>query len=396
MPSHYRALLNRVLVGIAATALVATAAAAPPARKLSDELPADAQVVFQNAKALFDRKNFVEARSNYERAFELSKDNRVLYNVAVCFKEEGHFARAIRTLERSISDRKKLPQAYIERVTDTMVALKQETAAVQIDLKGASASGAVDTVAEFDGETLPLSSSNIFLVDAGSRVLVVKRPAYAPQTFRKNLAAGEQWSLTVELLPLPGSLKIASSSSKDVSITVDGKKVGIAPIDLELAPGNYDVEARAPGFADLKRTVTVAADAPKELLLQLERKVQTARLRIVTTGTDVISLDGTIVGRGFFDGTVAAGEHRVQVSGKDIEPRLIELVLQQNEVRDLRVDGTSKASGIPAWAWVLGGAAVAGAASTALYFTLRPTDYVGSSPGSLNPRFVPASTRRGL
>ena len=364
--------------------------AAPKATKVIDALHGDAKDAFNRARVLLSKGDYAAARGEYERAFELSNEPRVLYNVAVCSKEQGKYAAAIRVLQRSTELAKDAPTEYLERVADTIDTLLVLVATVTIE--GVEPA----MVVEVDGEPVPVSVAGKLLVDAGTRRIVVRQPGFAPQSFTRDFPARERYTFTVTLAPLPGKVRIVASGIRDASVVLDGREVGLAPLTLSLSPGAHEVVVRAPSFRDMRRMVEVTSEQEMLVDVPLERDTRVARLRIAAGARDVISIDGRSVGKGSFDGSISAGEHRLVIYRPDAQPETIEVALRENEVRDMRVTIPEKKGGsLPAWVWVLGGAVLVGGASTAIYFAARPTDFEGSSPGTLSPRVIPAAFIRG-
>src|ERR1700722_11144645 len=76
--------------------------AKPAARTLRDDLPEAARKDWDAANDLYDAQNFAGALVEFQRAYDLSKDPRVLYNVAVCQKNLLHYAKAIHAFKHEL------------------------------------------------------------------------------------------------------------------------------------------------------------------------------------------------------------------------------------------------------------------------------------------------------
>ncbi len=378
------------LVTSMATFVPAVASAAGPSAKVVDALSGDAKAAFNEARLLFAKQDYVGARERYLAAYDLSKEPRVLYNVAVCFKEEGKYAKAIRVLQESAAQGAKAPREYIERVADTIDTLSPLVATVTVE------GFEPGMTLEVDKESVTPSAQGKLLVDAGTRVVVVRKPGFAAQSFTRDFPAGERFAFAVALSPLPARLRVVAEGARDASVVLDGREVGLAPAIFTVAPGAHEVVVRAPGYREVRRTLELVSDRENRLDVSLERDRRSARLRVAAGEQDTIAVDGKVVGRGTYDAQVSVGEHRVAVSRKDAEPKLLEVALRDDEVRDMRVSLEQKrSSGVPAWLWVVGGAVVVGGASTAIFFATRPTEFAGSTPGTLNPKVIPAGSFAG-
>ena len=88
----------RSSIAIALTVVLAAPVsfAAPKAKPktIREELPDAARKDWDAARDLLDANDFAGALVEYMRAYEQSKNPRVLYNVAVCEKNLRHYARA--------------------------------------------------------------------------------------------------------------------------------------------------------------------------------------------------------------------------------------------------------------------------------------------------------------
>lgn len=378
-----------VAASTAPASLGASACAQPPPSKVVDALSGDAKDAFNRARVSFSKGDFAAAREDFQRAFDLSQEPRVLYNVAVCSKELGKYAAAIRVLQRSAATVRNAPKDFMDRLGDTIDTLLALVATVTVE------SFEPGMLVEVDGEPVAIDATRKFLVDAGTRKVVVKKPGFAPYSFTRDFPAGEKYAFQVSLSPLPGRIRVGAAGSRDASVLLDGRDVGLAPVVLDVAPGLHEIIVRAPGYRELRTTVDVTGDVETTLDTPLERDARTARLRVVAGPDDSISIDGRTASMSSFDGTLATGEHRVVISRADAETQSFEVALREGETRDMRVTLREKSSrGVPGWVWAVGGAVILGGASTAIYFAARPTEFEGSTPGTLSPRVVPATFSR--
>src|SRR5271166_355530 len=75
------------------------------------ELPDAAKRAWDAAKELAGASNFKGAVVEFLRAYELSQNPRVLYNVGVAEKLQTHYARAVDAWERELREATKLSPA---------------------------------------------------------------------------------------------------------------------------------------------------------------------------------------------------------------------------------------------------------------------------------------------
>lgn len=108
---------------------------------------------------------------------------------------------------------------------------------------------------------------------------------------------------------------IVEASPGGATVRVDGRTAGIAPVTVDVAPGEHDVEALFSGFAPATRTVTVAAGDTLRVALELEQYTGVLDVAAVPPGArvvvDGVPVEGLPVHLGA--GTV---EVRVEVPGR--------------------------------------------------------------------------------
>lgn len=372
--------------------------AAAPARptKVRDGLSGPARLAFDRASELFANENFAGARSEFERAQELSGDPRILYNVAVCDKSLHRYARAMAALEKSLRlGGDTLPKAYASLVQDTLATLDPYVSTLTIQSSEAGAKVYVDD--EEVGET-PLVAP--LRIDVGDHLVSLKKTGFLDEPKKVRITSGTPTELHLQLEPQQkrADVVVTSNVPSGAHVLVDGIDLGIAPFRGVLEPGKHAITVRAPGHRSETRVVEIVFGKENEQSFTLQREAQEARLRVSTgSDRDIVALDGRTIGKGGFFGAVPAGEHTLRVSREDAQARTLDLYLRDNETRSLDITLDEKKSGLPTWAYVVGGVVLAGVATTtAVVLGTRSPAYEGSSPGTLDPRVVVAGHRGGF
>jgi hypothetical protein len=144
---------------------------------------------------LYEDGEFALALIEFERAYSLVPDHRVLYNIGQVNIQLGRYSRAVRTLERYLSeggervpaDRKQAVQADL-----TMLAARTASLFVSVNVPNADIMLDNDVVA-----TSPMSAP--LLVDAGEHRLVVRKSTYVTQTKPIALAGRDTLRLDITL-----------------------------------------------------------------------------------------------------------------------------------------------------------------------------------------------------
>jgi hypothetical protein len=393
-----RALACLALAALVTANHVASAQSVPPratARpaRVRDALSGEALAAFDRASILFTSRSFGPARAEFERAHDLSGEPRVLYNVAVCDKELGRYARAIASLRQSLTEGgKSLTPGYVGKVNDTIALLAPLVTTLLV------ASGTAGAGVLVDGEavgTTPVDGP--IPLDVGEHDVLVRKTGFVDFLEHVSAVGGRPVELRVTLEPLvpKGHLAVTASAGPAVtaapSVIVDGTDVGNAPWEGDLVAGVHSVGARAPGFSAPFRQVELPPGQTTHLAFTL---APDARLQVAVDDADaVVRLDGVVLGRGEFDGPVASGEHEVTVTGGGT-PYKAEISLQRGEKRSMSIQ-LHRGGEVPAWVWIGGGALVVAGAVTAVLYLTATKKFEGSGGGTLNPSLVPTGFKVG-
>jgi hypothetical protein len=224
---------------IASTLVVTTAFAAPPAPTKpgarvaqtgsGEQAPAptpapttphtkppveDAGTRYQRGVELYNEGDYKLALIEFERAYELSKNWRVLYNIGEVQFQLNNYGKALKSLERYLQEGgKDVPDKRRADVEKDIAGLKTRTATLTITSNVADAEVSVDDVVV--GKT-PLPPD--LLVDAGDHRVVLSKPGYRAATQHVTLAGRDASavaiSLTKEDAPAPVVIVQPSESSR--------------------------------------------------------------------------------------------------------------------------------------------------------------------------------------
>ena len=99
------------------------------------------------------------------------------------------------------------------------------------------------------------------------------------------------------------------------TLTIDGKKVGIAPVDVpKLAAGNHLVKASLQGYGEERQTITLEAEQDSSLTIKMAPLTGLVLVHTDPTGADV-QVDGADRGKTpLFMTDIPFGKHRIKLS----------------------------------------------------------------------------------
>ena len=364
------------LVAPSTGTLVESTAYAQGAKKkpLREQLPAEAQKHWDTAIALYSRGQWDGARASFNAAFEASKNPRVLFNVAVCEKNMGHYARAIDIYKRELVEGKGQLDATEEADVKAQISgLEAFVASVTIDVSEAGADVFIDE-AKVGTSPLPGPVS----VSIGERHVRVSKPGFADTRDTVDLKAGAQGKLSVRMTASQKTalVNVNVIGPANAIVKIDGREVGTAPykgqVNVSAEPHSFSAEA--PDYVAATQSAIVKDGEALNLTLQLSKEQSKGKL-IVSAKPEgaTIEIDGHPMGSTKWDGPVDVGTHQVTVKkqgyytwNQDVEvPKGAERTISTTLNEDRNT------SFVP---WLIGTVLVVGASATAIYFITKPKD----------------------
>ncbi|WP_438010173.1 PEGA domain-containing protein [Sorangium sp. So ce321] len=270
-----------------AAAQPAPAAPVQPAEKpLSESLTGMAKAEHGAGAALFKDGDYAGALTRFERAYELSRDHRLLWNVALCQKNLRRYAKMLATLRRMEDD-----------------------------------AGAALTARD-------------------------------KQDIAELIQAAEAYVSRLEI----------TASEAGATVFVDDAPVGTTPLaaPVPIDIGERRIRVSKPGFVDFVRQEKVVGGGSVALVARLERAVHRGRLLVAAGQDGLIALDGKVVGKGRWEGSVPSGTHALRVTAPGMTPYEVSVLVRDEEHRriDVSLERAQERGGANRWLWIGGGAAV--------------------------------------
>jgi len=231
---------------------VVAQAVAPP-KPLTESLSPAARVEYESGKILFLDGDAAGALVKFQRAYELSKDPRLLWNVAVCEKRLRHYARVIEHLERyRIEGASVLEPDELRDAAELIAELRPFTGTVRLKVNQSMAEVTVD--GQPVGST-PLDRA--IVLDIGQRTIRVTREGYLPVTRQVMISGPEEQAIEVQLVPELHEGRLLVVTDPSATIYIDDEVVGVERWDGKLASGMHTVRVRALDGTTERREVMV-------------------------------------------------------------------------------------------------------------------------------------------
>ncbi len=188
---HLVVVLGMVGLGVTALPAFARETASSPSTAGTTE---EASQRFKRGVALYRDRSFDAALAEFNRAYEISPDYRVLYNIGQVQVERGDYVAALEAFRQFLADggssispqRRTTVEGEIER-------LEGRVATVQVE---GNVEGAELIV---DGTSLGTLPMNNVAINAGVRRVLIKKPGFVSVEKELTLTGGETRQLEIQL-----------------------------------------------------------------------------------------------------------------------------------------------------------------------------------------------------
>jgi hypothetical protein len=268
----------------------------PPA-PLASSLTGQAKIDYEAARILFADQDYGGAFVKFEQAFGLSKDPRLLWNMAVCEKNLRHYANVLSLVERYRAESgSRLSDAQRREAQDVIDTVRMLVSNVRITVDEPGASIYLD---ERLVGTSPLQSP--LRIDLGKRQIRVVKPGFTEQITAQHFGGGSTSSLHFALQPEPDHARLTIASDHGGVIHVDGKRVGRGDWQGMLESGEHLIRVTAPGMQPYIKRVLMQEGRARTLqvgLVQDKAGIPT----LVWVGAGVLAAGGLATGAYFLFG----------------------------------------------------------------------------------------------
>jgi hypothetical protein len=380
-------------LSLAAMLVVESAFAAPPAAAPAPVdvralLPDAARKAWDAAKQLAGASDFRGALVEFQRAYELSHNPRVLYNVGVTEKLLTHYARAVDAWDKEQTDGAgQLSAAELQELKNAISIVQQFVTTVDVTANEPDATLSID---DYPVGSTPFTGP--VRIDVGKHVLKLSKPGFVDAVEPVDVAAGAKTPVTFKLEPLNKTalVSVTVGGVPSATVFVDGRDMGPAPFKGELSAERHTIEARSPGFVTVGQTVDVIYKQPMSLVLTLSAERHEGRLKITAPEGAAISVDEKLVGTTTWNGVVSTtGGHQLVVTKPGYQTYSTEVFVADDQVREVNVplNGEVKTNWV---AWGVGTLLVVTGGIVAGYFVFKPSE-PSPTPGTLTPPITMAS-----
>ncbi len=358
--------------------------ATPPPTDVRSTLPDPARHAWDTAKQLADANDYKGALVEFNRAFDLSQNPRVLYNVGVVEKLLTHYARAVGAWNRELTEGAgKLTPGEVVELKNAIAIVQQFVTSIDVTANEADCTLYIDDYAV--GKT-PFTAP--VAIDVGKHTLKLTKTGFVDAVMQVEVASAQKTPVTFKIEPQNKTalISVTVGGAPTATVFIDGKDMGPAPFKGELTADRHTIEARAPGFVTVGQTVDVQYHQPMSLVLSLSQERHEGKLKVTAPDGAEIAVDQKKVGVGTWEGVVSTtGGHQIVVTKPGSQTYSTEVMVADDQTRE--VNATLNAEVGTSWiAWGVGSILVVTGGIVVGYFVFRPSNpspFEGNLPGGI-------------
>lgn len=233
---------------------------------LAESLTGDAKSEYEAGRMLFGDGDYGTALLKFRAAHEASRDPRLLWNMAVCEKNQRHYAKVLVLIERYLAEVGDLATDRDKAEARELInAVKAFVSQVKLTINQHGAQVFIDD--EEVGKT-PLEGP--LLVDMGQRTLRVTKPGFDEHRQKLVLQGGQEHPIVVEMAPEVTEGRLVVVAAPTDVIHVDGQQVGTGQWEGKLPLGTHTVHVTGEGKRPRTSDVVVEKLGVRRLEVSLE------------------------------------------------------------------------------------------------------------------------------
>ena len=288
------ALLAAVTLASPFAAGQAAEAKGPRTAPLAESLSGSAKDAYESARVLLNNRDWPGAFNKFQEAYEVSKDPRLLFNMAVCARDMKAYARTQQLLLRYEHEAgSSLSAEEISTVDAALATIRTLVGSVKVEVNEDGAALALDGV---PAGITPLSAP--LVVDMGKHALTVTKPGFDTVNRSIDVAGGGQMVLALTLVARPRAARLTIVAEPGTTVTIDKRPAGADGFDGTLAPGTHEIQVSAPAKKPYTSLIELRDGEARTLQLTLVAEPHPAPLWPWIAGGAVLAA-GAVVG-GYF------------------------------------------------------------------------------------------------
>lgn len=268
------------------------AAAKPAAPKpLAETLTGMAKAEYEAGKILYQDGDHANALLKFQRAYELSNDPRLLWNVAACEKNLRRYTRVLAAVEKYQKEGGALLTEQDRSDADELVKTVRtlvSTLHVKVDEPGAD----VFVDGEKIGQT-PLADGR--LVDVGARKIRITKAGFKPFEKTEQVAGASEITITAKLEKEIHEGRLVVEAAPSDAISIDGKVVATGRWEGVLPSGGHILKVSAPKKIAYQSEVLIQDGSLRRVPITLQAEKGGFPMAVVWGGGGALVAAGVII-----------------------------------------------------------------------------------------------------
>jgi len=252
-------------LGVAPAAAQSTTQA-KPRPSLTAALTGAAKEAFVSAGVLLNNSDHAGALEKYQQAYDLSKDPRLLFNMAICARGLKAYARMQRLLVRYEHEAgSDMPAAERRQLDAALNAIQDLVGTIRLVVNEAGANVTLD--GQPVGST-PLDQA--LVADLGSHTLHIDKTGFEPLERQLTVQGGTETPLEVMLKAVKHVAQLTVIADGDATVVVDSEIPAKGRIDAQLAPGVHEVQVTERGKITYRTQIELQDGETRTMQVTLE------------------------------------------------------------------------------------------------------------------------------
>jgi hypothetical protein len=237
---------------------------------LGDSLGGEAKDAYDAARSLFLHGDYAGALVKFGRAFELSYDVRLLWDMGSCELNLKHYVKVLRLVERYLREGGSRLTAEQRTMAEGMVRkIRPLVSAVRLT---ASEPGASVFVDDEPAGTTPVTEP--LLLDLGDRRIRLTKPGFKDQVVLQRIVGSSDATVSVVLEPETHGGRLSISTEASAAIRIDDVAVGVGHWEGPVAVGSHSIQVSAQGMRPYSSNLAMRDGEQRTLDVTLVRDSQ--------------------------------------------------------------------------------------------------------------------------
>ena len=237
---------------------------------LAQALSGAAREAYSSAQVLVNNGDYTGAYAKFWQAYELSKDPRLLFNMAVCARNTHDYARMQGLLARYQREAGSSMAADDKAdVENALATIRTLVGAVKLSVSEAGAAVLVD------GQqvgTTPLADP--IVLNLGKHTLSVTKGGFQSAEQALDIAGGSETPIALTLVAQRHVARLIVGSDEGATVVVDGQNAAKGHFEGQVAPGRHEVSVTEPGKLPYKAQIDLRDGEMRSLDVTLESEAR--------------------------------------------------------------------------------------------------------------------------